>query len=145
MLRSWWFQQGFRLRYLLHDPRGEMAEAAVTLPVVMLAALALVNLTIAGFASVNAANAANYGARVGSVSQENPSGVAVVAANQTLASTPIGDYIVSASGGGPPGALLAVIVRWEVPNYFKGLMSFFGASLDDFSGTTVAYFRQEGW
>jgi hypothetical protein len=145
MLRSWRPQQVSRIRRLLHDTRGEMAEAAVTLPIVMLAALALVNLTIAGFASVNAANAANYGARIGSVNQENPSDVAVGAANQMLANTPIGDYIVSASGGGPPGALLAVTVRWEVPNYFKGLMSFFGASLDEFSGTTVAYFRQEGW
>jgi hypothetical protein len=145
MLRSWWLQRGSRLRRLLHDPRGEMAEAAVTLPIVMLAALAIVNLTIAGFASVNAANAANYGARIGSVNQENPSGAAVAAANQMLANTPIGDYIASASGGGPPGSLLAVTVSWEVPNYFKGLMSFFGASLDDFSGTTVAYFRQEGW
>ena len=145
MLRSERPQRGSRLRHLLHDCRGEMAEAAVTLPIVMLAALALVNLTIAGFASVNAANAANYGARIGSVNQENPSGAAVAAANQMLANTPIGNYIASASGGGPPGSLLAVMVSWEVPNYFKGLMSFFGASLDDFSGTTVAYFRQEGW
>jgi hypothetical protein len=127
------------------DRRGDMAEAAVTLPVVMLATLALVNLTIAGFASVNAANAASYGARIGSVNQENPAAVAAAAARQMLAHAPVGDYGVSASGGGPPGALLAVSVEWTVPNYFNGLLALFGADVGEFSGSTVAYFRQEGW
>jgi hypothetical protein len=122
-----------------------MAEAAVTLPVVMLATLALVNLAIAGFASVNAANAANYGARIGSVNQMNPAGAAVVASHQMLATAPVGQYGVSAFGGGPPGSLLAVTVDWRVPNYFNGLLSLFGAGVPDFSGRTVAYFRQEGW
>jgi hypothetical protein len=130
---------------LPRDQRGEMAEAAVTLPIVMLAVLALVNLTIAGFASVNAANAANYGARVGSVNQESPAGVAVAAANQMISNAPIGDYEVTASGGGAPGSLLAVTVHWEVPNFFQGLMSLFGREMGDFSGSAVAYFRQEGW
>lgn len=142
MLR--WLRRG-QLRSLIRDQRGEIAEAAVTLPVVMLATLALVNLTIAGFASVNAANAANYGARIGSVNQENPAGVAVAAARQMLANAPVGEYGVSASGGGPPGALLAVSVEWTVPNYFNGLLALFGADIGEFSGTTVAYFRQEGW
>ncbi len=122
-----------------------MAEAAVTLPVVMLATLALVNLTIAGFASVNAANAANYGARIGSVNQENPAGIAVAAARQMLGNAPVGEYGVSASGGGPPGILLAVSVKWTVPNYFNGLLALFGSDIGEFTGTTVAYFRQEGW
>ena len=127
------------------DQRGEMAEAAVTLPIVMLATLALVNLTIAGFASVNAANAANYGARIGSVNQIDPSGVAVAAAYQMANRVPVGDYVVTASGGGPPGAQLAVTVQWQVPNYFQGLLNLFGADIGDFSGVSVAYFRQEGW
>jgi hypothetical protein len=92
-----------------------------------------------------AANAANYGARIGSVSQENPTGIAVGAARQMIASAPVGDYSVSSSGGGNPGALLAVRVDWRVPNFFRGLLGFFGASVGDFSGTSVAYFRQEGW
>ena len=133
------------MRKFWRDRRGEMAEAAVTLPIVMLAALALVNMTIAGFASVNAANAANYGARIGSVQRENPAGVAVSAANQMISNAPIGEYKISSSGGGPPGSLLAVTVQWKVPNFFQGLLAFFGGSLGDFSGTSVAYFRQEGW
>jgi hypothetical protein len=122
-----------------------MAEAAVTLPVVMLAVLALVNLTIAGFASVNAASAANYGARVGSVNQAAPSAVAASAAQRMLDTAPIGDYRVSASGGGRPGSLLAVSIEWEVPNFFRGLLQMFGVGAGDFSGSSVAYFRQEGW
>ena len=129
----------------LRDRRGDMAEAAVTLPVVLLSTLAMVNLAIAGFASVNAANAANYGARIGSVNQENPSRVAVAAAYQMIANAPVGDYEVSSSGGGKPGVLLAVRVDWCVPNFFRGLLNFFGADVGDFSGTSVAYFRQEGW
>jgi hypothetical protein len=133
------------LKRWLCDRRGDMAEAAITLPVVLLATFAMINLALAGFASVNAANAANYGARIGSVSQENPTGVSVAAANQMIANAPIGDYSVSSSGGGDPGVLLAVRVDWRVPNFFRGLLNFFGADIGDFSGTSVAYFRQEGW
>lgn len=135
----------FSVLRFLGDRRGEMAEAAVTLPIVMLATLALVNLAIAGFASVNAANAANYGARIGSVSQVNPAGAAAAASHEMLAHAPVGEYGVSAFGGGPPGALLAVAVDWQVPNYFNGLLSLFGGGVSEFSGTSVAYFRQEGW
>ena len=74
----------------IYDRRGDMAEAAVTLPVVLLATFAMINLALAGFASVNAANAANYGARIGSVSQENPSAVAVAAANQMISNARVG-------------------------------------------------------
>jgi len=133
------------LRRFARDARGEMAEAAITLPIVMLAVLALVNLTIAGFASVNAANAANYGARVGSVNRSAPADVAVAAAQRMIANAPIGEYRVAASGGGPPGSLLAVTVQWQVPSYLGGLAALFGADVRDFHGTAVAYFRQEGW
>ena len=52
---------------LLHSRRGdEFAETAIVMPLIVLVTIALMNLTMAGFASVNANNAANYGARVGS-------------------------------------------------------------------------------
>jgi hypothetical protein len=129
----------------MSDGRGDMAEAAVTLPVVLLATFAMINLALAGFASVNAANAANYGARMGSVSQEQPGVVAVAAANQMISTAPVGSYKVTSSGGGQPGVLLAVRVDWSVTNFFRGLLNFFGADVADFHGTSVAYFRQEGW
>lgn len=134
------------LRRFLRDTRGDMAEAAITLPVVLLVALMMINMTIAGFASVNANNAANYGARVGSVTQGGAAAAAVAAARQALASAPVGEYRVSASGGGPPGSTVVVQVTWSVPNYLSGLAALFGGSTPDtFSGTATATFRQEGW
>ncbi len=134
------------LRRFLRDTRGDMAEAAVTLPAVLLVTLMLINMTIAGFASVNANNAANYGARVGSVTQEGAAAAAVAAARQALSVAAVGDYEVSASGGGPPGSTVVVRVTWSVPNYLVGLTSLFGVSTpDEFSGTATATFRQEGW
>lgn len=123
-----------------------MAEAAITLPVVLLAAFAMINLALAGFASVNAANAANYGARAGSVSQANPAGAACWAAERAIANARIGEYQVAASGGGAPGAQITVRVSWSVPNYFSGLAALFGVGGGaDFSGTVRSSFRQEGW
>jgi hypothetical protein len=123
-----------------------MAEAAITLPVVLLAAFAMINMALAGFASVNAANAANYGARAGSVSQVNPAGAAYSAVEQAISNARIGEYQVAASGGGAPGAEITVAVSWSVPNYFSGLAAFFGAGGgSDFSGTVRSSFRQEGW
>lgn len=121
-----------------------MAEAAITLPITLLIALAMINATLAGYTSVNAANAANYGARVGSVVQGRSAGAAVGAAHSSIAMAPIGEYQVSASGGGRPGSVIAVSVDWQFSNYFKGLLVFLGASADDFHGAATATFRQEG-
>ena len=122
-----------------------MAEAAITLPVVLLAAFAMINLALAGFASVNAANAANYGARAGSVAQTGAVGAALSAANRAVSTAGVGEYRVTASGGGAPGVQISVSVTWQVPNYFSGLAAFFGVGGEDFSGTVRSSFRQEGW
>lgn len=82
------------MRKLLRDRRGELDEAALVLPVLLLISLALINMAILGFAAVNAGNAANYGARMGSVAQSNPAGVAVASANQMLTAAPVGTYAV---------------------------------------------------
>jgi hypothetical protein len=134
------------MRNLLRDRRGELDEAALVLPVLLLISLALVNMAILGFAAVNAGNAANYGARMGSVAQSNPAGVAITSANQMLAAAPVGSYTVSVSGSGLPGAMMTVTVRYTVPNYFGGLAGFFGVSSPgNFTNTATSYFRQEGW
>jgi hypothetical protein len=134
------------MRAFLNDRSGELEEAALTLPVLLLVSLALINLAILGFAAVNAGNAANYGARFGSVAQSNPAGVAAASANQMLASAPVGEYTVSVSGSGQPGDTMAVRVSYEVPNYFGGLTRLFGVSTPgSFGGTATSYFRQEGW
>jgi len=123
-----------------------MAEAAVTLPVVLLAALLMINGAMAGFAAVNAANAANMGARVGSVTQGNAAAAAVAAAQDVLSRAPVGTYRVRAWGGGAPGVPIVVQVDWEVPSFLGGLTAFFGRSGPQrFSGTATAVFRGEGW
>mgnify|MGYP000962570900 FL=1 len=63
---------------------SSMAEAAITLPVIMLMTFAMVNVSMAWYAAVAASNAANYGARIGSVAQTDPQGLAVSAAQTRL-------------------------------------------------------------
>jgi Flp pilus assembly protein TadG len=134
------------MRKLLHDRRGELDEAALVLPVLLLISLGLVNLGILGFAAVNAGNAANYGARMGAVAQSNPSGVAVSSAYQMLSAAPVGTYTVSVTGSGLPGDMMVVRVSYSVPNYFGGLAGFFGVSTPgNFTNIATSYFRQEGW
>jgi hypothetical protein len=136
-----------RLVALLFNKRGdEFAQTAIVMPILVFASLALMNLTMAGFASVNANNAANYGARVGSVHQQNPGSASYQAAMQSVSYAKIGEYSVSVTGGGFPGAQIQVAVKWNVPNFLASLASFLGGSLDqDFTGTSVSVFRQEGW
>ena len=123
-----------------------MAEAAITLPVVVLMSFAMVNLAMAWYAAVAASNAANYGARVGSVAQSNPIGTAVAAAQVRLDAISVGTYAISGSGGGYRGAQVNITVDWAVPNYIGGLMAFIGGGGQlNFAGTALSTFRQEGW
>jgi hypothetical protein len=134
------------LRLMFNRGGDEFAETAIAMPVIVLVSIALMNLTMAGFASVNANNAANYAARIGSVTQQGAGGAAYGAAMESVSHAQIGDYAVSVSGGGFPGARINVLVDWTVPNYIGGLMSFLGVSLsDDFHGAATSVFRQEGW
>jgi len=137
-------QKVFRL---LFCRRGdEFAQTAIAMPVIVLITIALMNLTMAGFASVNANNAANYAARVGSVTQQGAGGASYNAAMASISHAKIGEYSVSVSGGGFPGAQINVQVNWTVPNYMGGLLGFLGGSLSgDFEGTAASVFRQEGW
>ncbi len=132
---------------LLKDERGDMAEAAVTLPVVMLVMLALFTLSMAGMASTTASNAANYGARIGSTAQRDAAAMAKAAALDALNHAVIGTYHVDLlAPGGSPGSTIAVRVRWEIPNFFAGIIRFFGrSSPTTLSGQSISYFRQEGW
>ena len=134
------------LRLMFNRGGDEFAETAIAMPVIVLVSIALMNLTMAGFASVNANNAANYAARVGSVTQQGAGGAAYGAAMESISHAQIGEYSVYVSGGGFPGAQINVLVDWNVPNYIGGLVSFLGGSLgDDFHGAATSVFRQEGW
>lgn len=136
------------IRQLLCSRRGdEFAETAIAMPVIVLVTIALMNLSLAGFASVNANNAANYGARVGSVTQQGAGGAAYSAAITSISHAPVGDYSVGVSGGGFPGAQITVRVDWRVPNYMGGLLGFLGGGglAGDIQGNATSAFRQEGW
>ena len=131
---------------MLSDRRGEMDEAAFVFPILLLLSLALINLAMLGFASVTASNAANYGARMGSVAQRSPASVAYAMASSRTAAAPFGSYAVSVAGSGQPGERVSVRVSYRVPNFFAGLAGFFGIAMQaEFSGSAEAYFRQEDW
>ena len=134
------------LRHFAREQRAEMDEAVFVYPLLLVLAFGLVNLSLLGFASMNAANAANLGARMGSVSQGNAAGVAHQHASAMLTSVPVGSYTVSVQGSGTPGQLIQVQVGYAVPNYFAGPASFFGVTMPaTFEGATISLFRQEGW
>jgi len=135
-----------RLKGFFKDIRAELDEAAFVLPVLLLVTFGLVNLSMLGYAAMAANNAANFGARMASVAQNNQFGVAQSAANSMLNGITVGDYVVSVQGGGVPGSIVRVQVQYSVPNYFQGLASMFGVSSPgSFIGTSRADFRQEGW
>jgi hypothetical protein len=123
-----------------------LSEFAFAFPIIMLATMGLITLGLVGFAAINASNAANFGARMGSVAQTNPVTVAQTRALMKLAAVPVGTYTVAVSGGGAPGEMIVVRVDYRVPNFFYGLGNFFGvATAKEIEGSTYAYFRKEGW
>ncbi len=125
--------------------RGELEEAAFTYPLLLLLSIGLFNLALFGYAGLLASNAANYGARMGSVAQENPAALARQAAMQGIAVAPVGQYRVRVVAASERGGEVQVIVDFTVPNYFKGLASWFGVNMSDFHGQARATFRKEGW
>ena len=135
------------LRSILSRKGDEFAETAIAIPIILLVTIALMNLTMAGFASVNANNAANYGARVGSVYQQHMASAAYSAAMQSVSYAKVGSYTVSVTGGGFPGAQINVKVNWDVPNLMSGLLRFVGGGAlgGDLKGSVISSFRQEGW
>ena len=138
------------MRRLPTDERGgsSLAQAAIVTPIIVMVALALVNMAVAGFAAVWANNAANFGARMGAVTQGDAAQAAVVAAWQSLSAAPVGTYHVDiVSPGGVPGSTLGVRVRWEVPNWFGGIAAAFYDTPNPptWHGEATAFFRQEGW
>ncbi len=133
---------------MLRDQKGQgMVEFAFVAPVLLLITLALVNLAMVGMAGVSANDAANYGARVGSVAQSNAAGYARNAALAKLNAAGVGTYAVQVQAiGSSRGGLMRVAVTYRVPNYFRGLAAMFGANMPaEFEKTAVSYFRREGW
>ena len=138
-----------RFVHSLSDERGtELLEAALTLPIAVLVLVSAVNLGIAVYAGQMAKEAARHGARMGSVAQENPTGIAASEALNFAQSTfAIGDPRVAIlSPGGVSGSILKVRVTYQVPNFMSGFAGMFpGVPTGPFEVVGEATARQEGW
>jgi hypothetical protein len=133
---------------MLFDRRGSnMAEAAITMPVVMLVLMFAINASLAGYTAVAAANAANYGARVGAVARDNTAQWASAGVQTALKKSGAPGYysfavLVDPSAGGA----VQVVVFWRYPSMLSGLCGLFGGDCPkNFTGTTTAIWKKEGW
>lgn len=134
MAALWKFLQGRRAA-------SGFAQAALVIPLMAILTVAMISFGGAAFVANNAANAANHGARVGSVYQSGAAEAAYSAAMQSANSQSIGQYAVTVAGGGCAGATITVRVDWRFPNILGSLI---GVG-PYFSGSTMSTFRQEGW
>jgi hypothetical protein len=133
---------------MLTDRRAaEMAEAAVTLPVVMLVLMFVINGSLAGYTAMAAATAANEGAEAGAVARLDPvgqAGDAVVAAMKRSGAG--GSYSYGVRADKEPGGAVTVIVSWSYPSMLSGLCRLFGGGCPShFGGVTTAIRKREGW
>jgi hypothetical protein len=133
---------------MLTDGRGaEMAEAAVTLPVVMLVLFFVINGSLAGYTAMAAASAANEGAEAGAVSRLDPEGDAGDAVVATMKQSSAGGaYSFGVKADQEPGGAVTVVVAWSYPSMLSGLCRYFGGDCPShFSGVTTAIRKREGW
>jgi Flp pilus assembly protein TadG len=135
---------------MLTDRRGsEMAEAAISIPVVLMILVLALNVTRAGYAAMAARTAADYGARVGSVSGANARAYAESAANVSLAQSGVdisGFEVNAAVLGEGGGQVVVVTVSWSSPTLLAGICTIFGEGCpDEFSGEERSVWRMEGW
>jgi hypothetical protein len=132
------------MRFLKAKQAIETLEAAITLPIAILAMLATVNLGMVIYGQQAVQAAARQGARIGSVAQH----CSACYATQAAASEISGDPIVKQAGvailspGGVAGSILTVRVSGQIPNFMGSLVTGLHAS---FSVSAQATFRQEGW
>jgi Flp pilus assembly protein TadG len=134
----------------LDDKRGDMAEAALVLPVISLLIAALISVGMASWTANSANHIAQRAARVASVTQgsaSDRSAAALTTANTLAASFGYGSYTTTVvQGGSQPGDVVIVRVNWTAPNWFRGLAVFYPSLFNqDFGGQAVAAFRVEGW
>jgi Flp pilus assembly protein TadG len=125
-----------------------MAEAAITMPVVLLVLMFGINLSLVSHTALVAANAANYGARIGSVTKTNPKFWAETAARTALSQSTIGGKFSEpfAQVDEAPGGAVTVTIHWEYPSVLSGLCSLFGGSCSSkFEGDAVALWKRERW
>jgi Flp pilus assembly protein TadG len=135
-------------RGMLLDRRGSnMAEAAVTMPVVLLVLMFAINAALAAYTSVAAANAVNYGARIGSVTRVNAETWAKAAVEKSWSQSGAGgSFAYGIILSKQPNGTCLVTGNWSYPTLLSGLCKLFGGSCPaDFRGTVTAVWRKEGY
>lgn len=135
-------------RGIVSENQGsQLAEAAIAMPVVLLVLMFAVNVALASYTAVAASNAANYGARVGAITRENPETWARAATRTALDQSGAGgsfSYSVLISERENGTAL--VTVNWSYPTLLSGLCRLFGGGCPaDFRGSATAVWRKEGY
>jgi Flp pilus assembly protein TadG len=133
---------------MLRDRRGgTMAEAAVSIPALLMILVLALNASQAGLAALAARNAANYAARIASVAGMNAKAYAEAAAKASYvqAGAP-GDFTVEAEViGEGTGSVVSVTVGWSTPTLLAGICPIFGEGCPAvFSGQARAVWRREG-
>lgn len=124
----------------------ETIEAAATIPVMLLITAVIVQFGFAVYSQQAVQNAANYGARMGSVAQGCRSCVAQSAAAEAAAQSGLISPSVSIlAPGGTVGSTLKVQVTAHVPNLIGPLAAFFGGSGAEMTVEADSTFRAEGW
>jgi len=123
-----------------------MVEAALTMPLMVLLALALVNFAWVGHARNASQHAAHFGARMGSTAFTEAAAQARHSTEAVLRDCLCQAQVVKVAATDVPGGEVTVEVQWAVRNYFSPLLSLFGGTLPDtFQGTVSASYRKEGW
>ncbi|MBN1438040.1 MAG: pilus assembly protein [Anaerolineales bacterium] len=133
---------------MLTDHRASsMAEAAISMPVVLLVLMFAINASLAAYTGVAAANAVNYGARIGSVTRENAEQWAKEAVKRAWDQSGAGGaFSYSVLVGERPNGVVMVTGRWSYPTILSGLCEVFGGSCpSNFQGTVTAVYRKEGY
>jgi hypothetical protein len=133
---------------MLGDKAGSnMAEAAVTMPVVLLVLMFVLNASLAGYRGMAAANAANYAAEIGATAHDQPEAWAAAAVERAMAASGAGkDYGYTIKVDKEPGGAVKVLVTWRYPSMLSGLCRLFGGNCPAyFYGTTTATRKREGW
>ncbi|MGB7540332.1 MAG: TadE/TadG family type IV pilus assembly protein [Anaerolineales bacterium] len=129
---------------------SSMAEAAITMPVVLLVIMYGINVSLVSHTALVAANAASYGARVGAVSQKDARFWAEAAARTALGANRTGGEFdaPSARVDENPGGVVTVTIHWRYPSIFYGLCDLVGGGDNCprmFEGDAVSVWKKEGW
>lgn len=133
---------------MIRARRGSnMAEAAIAMPIVVLVVLFAINASAAGYCAMSAANAANYGARIGAVAQKQPEEWARNAAWASLRQSHApGVFVVDVRAEKYPSGVVIVSIAWAYPSIMKGLCSMFSDNCPSrFYGTVTSTWKKEGW